>query len=287
MKNYRRICITGSKGMLGTHLVNTLSADHEILPLDLPEFDITGRDSIRKTIGDFKPDLIIHCAAYTAVDRAESEADKAYLVNALATRWMAQISEELNSHLVYYSTDYVFCGSPGRIPFNEFMSAAPRGVYALSKFAGEQEVRTYQPRHYIIRTSWLYGPYGNNFPAAIMKGAVEKPFLRVIDDQVGAPTHTFDLAEQTLRIVENGVFGLYHVSGNGSCSWYEYAKAVLEIAGVEKKIEPVTTAEYNVPAPRPPYSVLDHMVLRNTIGDNIPHWRESLERYFDTLLNNG
>ena len=273
--------------MLGTHLVNILSVDQEILALDLPEFDVTRRDSMRAVIGEFKPDLIIHCASYNNVERAESEADKAYLVNALATRWIAQISAELNSPLVYYSTDYVFCGASGRVPFNEFMPAAPRGVYALSRFAGEQEVRNYQPRHYIIRTSWLYGPYGNNFPGAILKAAEDKPFLKVIDDQVGAPTHTFDLAEQTLRIVENGVFGLYHVSGNGSCSWYEYAKAVLEIAGIEKRIEPVTTAEYGAAAPRPPYSVLDHLVLRNTIGDTIPHWRESLEKYFDTLLDNG
>jgi len=273
--------------MLGTHLVNILKDKHKILGLDLPEFDVTQRDSIRPVISEFKPDLIIHCAAYNAVDQAESEAEKAYLVNALATRWIAQISAELNSPLVHYSTDYVFCGASGRVPLNEFMPVSPRGVYALSKFAGEEEVRTYQPQHYIIRTSWLYGPYGKNFPAAILKAAEVKPFLKVIDDRTGAPTHTFDLAEQTLRIVENGPFGLYHVSGNGNCTWYEYARAVLEIAGIEKRVVPVTTAEYGAAAPRPPYSVLDHLVLRNTIGDNIPHWRESLERYFDTLLNNG
>lgn len=283
MESYRRICITGSKGMLGTHLVKVLSVDHEILALDLPEFDVTRRDSVRAVIGDFKPDLIIHCAAFTAVDLAESEVEKVSLVNALATRWMAQTAAELNAPLVYYSTDYVFCGSTGRVPFNEFMPTAPQGVYALSKFAGEEEVRTYQPRHYIIRTSWLYGPYGKNFPAVILKAAEDKPFLNVIDDQTGAPTHTFDLAEQTMRIVENGAFGLYHVSGNGSCTWHEYAKAVLEIAGIEKRIEPVTTTEYGAAAPRPPYSVLDHMALRNSIGDTIPHWRDSLEKYFDTL----
>lgn len=270
--------------MLGTHLVNVLSEGHELLALDLPEFDVTRRESLLKTLGDFKPDLIIHCAGYTAVEQAEKEAEKAYQVNAMASRWIARISADLNAPLVYYSTDYVFCGSSGRIPFNEFMPVAPQGVYALSKYAGEQEIRIYNPRHYILRTSWLYGPYGKNFPAAVLKAAGEKQHLKVIDDQTGAPTHTFDLAEQTLRIVENAPCGLYHVSGNGCCTWYEYARAVLEIAGLEKKIEPISTAEYNAPAPRPPYSVLDHMVLRNTIGDNIPPWRESLEKYFDTLI---
>jgi len=220
------------------------------------------------------------------VDRAETEADRVFLVNALATRFLAQTAESIKAELVYYSTDYVFCGCKGRSPHREYDIPHPLGIYAISKYQGEQEVRFFQPKHYIIRTSWLYGPDGANFVNAILKAAQEKPFLQVVNDQIGAPTHTYVLAEQTLRILEEGIWGLYHVSGNGSCSWYDFAVKILKLAGSDKKVYPISTAEYNLPAPRPAYSVLDHFVLRNTIGDNIPDWEETVETYFGEIAHN-
>jgi dTDP-4-dehydrorhamnose reductase len=238
-------------------------------------------------ISNFSPELIIHCAAYTNVDKAESEPELVYKVNALATRWIAEISAEINACLLYFSTDYVFYDTPGRSPRTEFDPPAPRGVYTNSKFTGELEVRSLQPRHFIIRTSWLFGFNGRNFVDTILQIAKEKPFLTVVDDQIGSPTYAPDLAAETLRLLDYGAFGTYHISGNGTCSWFEFAQAILQEAGIEKKVYPVSTSEYNAPAPRPAYSVLDHLALRNTIGDRMPHWRESLKTYIKLKKEKG
>ncbi|NQS99373.1 MAG: dTDP-4-dehydrorhamnose reductase [candidate division Zixibacteria bacterium] len=276
---HSRITITGHKGMLGSQFYSRLVNRLPVQAIDLPEIDITDRENLRGSLFDFQPELIIHCAAYTDVDKAESEAEKAFQVNALATRWTAQIAAEIEAQMVYFSTDYVFCDTPGVVPRNEFTLPAPRGVYACSKFAGEQMVRRFQPQHFIIRTSWLYGSNGKNFVDAILKAAAEKPFLSVVTDQIGSPTYTSDLADQTLRVIEYGDFGDYHISGNGSCSWFQFSKAILKTAGIDRKVYPISTASYNAPAPRPAYSVLDHLALRYTVGDDMPHWRKSLTHY--------
>jgi len=282
MKGFSRICITGAKGMLGSLFVQRLSHTN-LLTIDLPEIDITHRPLLLNTLREFKPQLIIHCASYNAVDKAESEVEKTFLINALATEWIAQYSAENNAQLVYFSTDYVFCGSQGRTPRNEFFPPSPCGVYALSKFAGEEAIRRCQPRHFIIRTSWLYGPNGVNFVNNIIKATQERPFLKVVSDQIGTPTHTFDLVEYTIKVIENGEFGLYHISGNGQCSWFEYAQSILHLASIKTKVYPVSSAEYGALAPRPAYSVLDHFHLRNTVGDNIPLWPETLKKQFHTI----
>ena len=279
MTPYSRITITGHKGMLGSQFYSRLKNRYPVQAIDLPEVDIADYENLRNSLFDFQPDLIIHCAAYTDVDRAESEAEKAFLINAFATRWIAQIAAEIKARLVYFSTDYVFCDTPGVVPRNEFILPAPRGIYACSKFAGEQMVRRFQPQHYIIRTSWLYGPNGKNFVETILKAAKVKPFLSVVDDQIGSPTYAPDLAEQTLKVIECGDFGDFHISGNGSCSWFQFARFILKTAGIAEKVYPISTAAYGAPAPRPAYSVLDHLALRCTVGDDMPHWRQSLNRY--------
>jgi len=269
--------------MLGSVFMHRL-AHKNLLPIDLPEIDITNRRLLLDTLKRFHPQIIIHCAAYNAVDQAETEPELAFKVNALAAGWIAQFAAETNIPLVFYSTDYVFCNSPGRIPRTEFTPPAPYGVYSLSKFAGEEQIRRLHPQHYILRTSWLYGPNGKNFVNTIIKAAKEKSFLRIVSDQIGTPTHTFDLFENTVKIIEYGAYGLYHISGNGQCSWYQFAGKILQTAGIDTPIYPVSTIEYGAAAPRPAYSVLDHLALRNTIGDNIPSWQETLKKQFHTIL---
>ena len=287
MKKYARIAITGYKGILGSSLRRSLEKDCELFLIDLPDYDITDRETIRKALKDFSPELVIHCAAYTAVDKAESEPETAFKVNSLATRYIAETCLELNAHLIYFSTDYVFCDSPGKDLRREFDIPAPRGVYACSKFGGEVEIRSILPFHYIIRTSWLYGGGGKNFVETIINAGKEKPFLKVVSDQIGTPTFADDLTTETLRLADSGIFGTYHISGNGACSWYEFAREILKAAGIKTRIYPISTAEYNAPAPRPEYSVLDNFALRNTIGDKMPHWKTSMIKFIDDLKKAG
>lgn len=283
MIHQRRILITGHKGILGSEFHRRLQ-NQGVLGIDLPEIDITDREKLRRVFIEFSPHITFHCAAYTQVDKAESEPETAFKTNALATRWIAQLCAQIGAEMVYFSTDYVFCDTPGKSARTEFDIPAPRGVYALSKYAGEREIRTHLPdNHYIIRTSWLYGKGGKNFVDTIIRLAQEKPFITVINDQIGSPTYAPDLAAETLRLVEYGAPGTYHISGNGNCSWFHFAREILKQAGVKTQIYPISTAEYGAPAPRPAYSLLDHLALRQTIGDNMPHWRESLAEY---LLEN-
>ncbi|MBL7192066.1 dTDP-4-dehydrorhamnose reductase [bacterium] len=275
------ITITGHKGILGSQLMKLLSPEHEIQGLDLPENDLTDLKSARRAVLKFEPDIIFHTAAYTDVDGAESDIEKAFLVNSLATRNLALTAAEIDIPIVYFSTDFVFCGCNYSAPINEFQPAAPKGVYALSKWGGEEEIRRYQPKHYIIRTSWLYGAGGKNFVDTICKLASQRDSLNVINDQKGTPTFAADLAEETIRLADFAPYGTYHISGIGSCSWYEFAWEIVKLTGLHCKIYPISTWEYNSAAPRPAYSALDHLCLRNTIGDNMPHWRDSLKKYLE------
>lgn len=271
--------VTGCKGLLGSEFCRMLEGQ-DFRGIDLPEVDITDRVKLRQEVLGYAPNLVIHCAAYTKVDQAESEPELAFKTNALATRWLAEVCSEIGAVMVYFSTDYVFCDTPGASPRTEFDFPAPRGVYARSKFAGETEVRAFLPaKHYIIRTSWLYGKGGKNFVEAIIRLARDKPFLTVINDQIGSPTYAPDLASEILRLVENGAFGTYHITGNGTCSWYQFAREILKLAGIDTKVFPISTVEFGALSPRPAYSVLDHFALRETVGDNMPHWKDSLKRH--------
>ena len=280
MESFGKICITGSSGMLGHILVNKLTGKADILEVDLPGSDITNREAMLKILHDFSPDIIIHCAAYTKVEQAEFEPELCYSVNSLGTRWLSQYAAEEAAKIVYFSSDYVFCGLRTREPVNEFALPHPLGVYALSKFAGEEEIRCSGAEHLILRTSWSYGPSGKNFVDTIIGLAGKMPYLKVVNDQIGAPTLTHILADTTIDLIAHDLRGLFHVSGNGSCSWFDFAKAILDRAGIRKSVYPISTAEFGAVAPRPEYSVLDHLCLRQTIGDNIPHWKDSLDDYF-------
>ncbi|MDR9797029.1 dTDP-4-dehydrorhamnose reductase [Aeribacillus pallidus] len=274
-----KVLVTGAKGQLGTDLVLLLSdRGYEVYGYGKEELDITNFDQVKRVIREIHPDVVIHAAAYTKVDLAESKPDQAFLINSYGTRNVAVVSEAVGAKLVYISTDYVFDGT-ANTPYNEFAPTNPLGVYGKSKLAGEKFARDLHSKFFIVRTSWVYGKHGNNFVKTMLKLAQERDELMVVHDQVGCPTYTIDLANCVLELIQTEKYGVYHVSNSGHCSWYEFAKAIFEEAGIEVKVNPCTTEDFPRPAPRPAYSVFEHMALRLNGFKEMPHWRESLKNF--------
>lgn len=274
-----KVVVTGAKGQLGIDLVDLLSdRGYEVYGYGREELDITNFDQVHQVISKVKPDVVIHAAAYTKVDLAESEPDQAFFINAYGTRNVAVVSEVVGAKLVYISTDYVFDGM-ATTPYNEFAPTNPLSVYGKSKLAGEQFVRDLHSKFFIVRTSWVYGKHGNNFVKTMLKLAKERDELMVVNDQIGCPTYTVDLANCILELIQTEKYGVYHVSNSGYCSWYEFAKAIFEEAGIEVKVNPCTTKEFPRPAPRPMYSVFEHMALRLNGFSEMREWREALKDF--------
>lgn len=276
------ILVTGANGQLGKE-IRQLAPLYPVLQFlftDIDELDITNEQTVATIVKDNGIDCILNCAAYTAVDKAEQEPDIAFLVNAGAAGNLARVAAATNCLLIHVSTDYVFSGTACK-PYTESDPTAPVGIYAKSKLAGEEAVRTYAKRALIIRTSWLYSEYGHNFVKTIIKYGKERGMLKVVADQTGTPTYAGDLAHAILKILSvkedlKGV-SLYHYSNEGVASWYDFAVAIIEFTGIPCKIQPITTAEYPLPAPRPWYSVLDKSAIRSTFGIDIPYWRDSVK----------
>lgn len=286
-----KILITGSNGQLGSELTKILREGRsEIGPIpevminaqldsiDLDDLDITDINASSLYITAASPDIIINCAAYTDVDACEANREDAFRVNAIGARNMAICAEKIGAKLVHLSTDYVFAGDAER-PYSEFDLPAPKSVYGLTKLAGEDYVRQFSTRWFIVRTAWLYGLSGRNFVKTILKRASETGKLKVVDDQIGNPTNAADLAHHILKIAAAGEYGLCHCTGKGECSWYEFAKKIVEYSGIEAMVEPCTSDEYPRPAKRPSYSSLDHMMLRSTVGDEMRSWQEALRSF--------
>lgn len=286
-----RIMITGAKGQLGTQLTEILkSGTTELGPIpdsfigaevkgySSKDLDVSDLNSVRGAVAETKPDMIINAAAYTNVDGCETDRDRAFRVNALGARNLAMAAEETGARLVHISTDYVFSGT-GSQPFAEYDLTDPQSIYGKSKLAGEENVKTFCPRHFIVRTSWLYGLYGGNFVKTIMKAGKERGSLQVVDDQKGNPTNVEDLCYHILRLAETDEYGVYHCTGAGECSWYDFAKLIIEYSGIEASVAPVTTDQFPRPARRPAYSSLDNMMLRVTVGDHMRPWQEALKSF--------
>jgi dTDP-4-dehydrorhamnose reductase len=285
----QRILVTGGNGQLGSQLkeYNSLYPDIEFLFTDLPELDITNETQIEAVLSSFTPSWIINCAAYTAVDLAETEIDAATRLNSDAPALLARLSSKYHIRLVHISTDYVFDGK-GYFPYKEDHPKHPAGIYAQSKSLGEDLVMANNPTSIIVRTSWLYSIYGKNFLKTVLRLAKDKGSMRIVSDQVGTPTWTGDLAKAVMKMIElNANPAIYHYSNEGVCSWYDFAKAITEIQEIECTIEPIFTSEYPLPAPRPFYSVLDKTLFKTTSGTSIPHWRDSLKLCLDQLYEQG
>lgn len=280
-----KVLITGANGQLGQALSHQLGAKHELIGLSRNQLDVTNKEEVQKMITTIVPDIIIHAAAFTAVDACEKQPIPSYTINAFGSSNIATIAKQLKARFIYISTDYVFDGSKHGA-YEETDTPNPLSVYGRSKWLGEKLVQEIDPDCTIIRTSWLYGHNGQNFVKTILQLAKKQKEIKVVDDQVGSPTYAVDLASfiETLLTKKTG---LYHFSNTGSCSWYDFAKVILEEAGLERTlIKPITTKEYGAAAPRPAYSVLAHKKMTET-GINIPrYWREALEEFIRKELSN-
>ena len=271
--------ITGHKGMLGSELVAFASSKgNEVVGLDLPEHDITRREETLAFVRTQRPDMVLHAASMTAVDRCEAEADMAYLVNATGTQNICLAASELDIPLLYFSTDYIFDGTKDGI-YDEWDAANPLSVYGKSKYAGEVFVRELCRRHFIVRISWLCGKNSANFVETMLKLAHERDQVQVVDDQIGSPTFVADLVPEIFRLIDSGAFGTYHITNNGYCSWYDFAQKIFQLKQLKTQIELVSTEQLARPAPRPRNSRLSHRLYNNVIGDRMPSWEEGLRKY--------
>lgn len=275
-----RILITGGTGQLAYHLKeDILKTNHDLKLTDSTYMDIRDAVKTKEIITAFKPDIVIHCAAYTNVDQCEKLQDYAYTVNALGTRNIANACRKINAKLAYISTDFVFDGAK-KSPYTEFDTPRPLNIYGKSKLAGEVFVKSLLHEYFIIRTSWLYGMHGSNFVKTIRQMAEEKKVLAVVNDQVGSPTFAGDLAKVILKLIESENYGIYHCSNQGQCSWYEFAEKIIEFSRIdETRITPITSEELNRPAPRPKFSVLNNYMLKLQDIHEMPNWVSSLENF--------
>lgn len=284
------ILVTGANGQLGNEMRLTAAASKDkYIFTDVAELDITDMDAIRSMVKDNDVKVIVNCAAYTNVDKAEDDVELCALLNAKAPENLAVAMKEVDGLLIHVSTDYVFGGDPYNTPCREEQKGTPTGVYGLTKLQGEQAIVASGCHHIIIRTAWLYSEFGKNFVKTMLSLTASKPQLNVVFDQTGTPTYALDLAEVIFDIVENrkyvGNDGVYHYSNEGVCSWFDFTKMIAEYAGnTGCDIRPCHSDEFPSKVKRPAYSVLDKTKIKNTFGLTVPYWTDSLKRCIKNLL---
>jgi len=286
-----KILITGAYGQLGNEIkvLSDAFPGWQFLFTDVDTLDITNENAIDIWFQKNKPRFVINCAAYTAVDKAETDSETAEKVNSLAPKLMAKFSKKFDAKLIHISTDYVFDGE-SFTPYSEEAEVNPKSVYGESKLKGEQNCFAENPETIVIRTSWLYSTFGNNFVKTMLRLGKDRGQLNVVFDQVGTPTYAADLANAILSIIqisekqpEKFVPGIYHYSNEGVASWYDFAKAIFEISDVKCIVSPVRSVEFPTPAKRPNFSVLDKSKIKNIFGVNILYWRVSLDECIKRL----
>lgn len=286
-----RILISGANGQLGkelTRILNTGFAEigeipctlknADIINTDVDNLDITNINDVLSFVENERPQVIINCSAFTNVDLCETDKDTAFNVNSLGPRNLAIAAQKVNTKLIHISTDYVFSGD-GNEPYCEYDICNPQSIYGKTKYLGEQYVKEFCSKYFIVRTSWLYGYEGNNFVKTIMNLAEQRESIKVVNDQRGNPTNANDLAYHILKLVDSNEYGIYHCTGNGECSWYDFACKIVEYANINCEVMPCTTEEFPRPAKRPSYSSLNNMMLKNTIGDKMRFWQDALKNF--------
>ena len=290
------ILVTGSRGQLGSELQYIVekqlvdTTDMNFFFMDKASLDVTNHKLVRKFAVSNDINIIINCAAYTAVDKAEENLELADELNREAVKQLAKIAQDYDMGLIHISTDYVYDGTSYR-PYTEDDPSNPQGIYSKTKLAGEHEIKQINPRNtIIIRTSWVYSSFGNNFVKTMLKLCKERDELDLISDQVGTPTYARDLAKAILHIIKypkkqlNNI-EIYHFSNEGGCSWYDFAKTIFELSNIECKVNPIDTEEYPTPAKRPYYSLLSKSKIKNDYNMTIPYWRDSLKECLGIILN--
>ena len=283
-----KVLLTGSNGQLGRELTRQLEKkkiDH--VGYDIPEFDVTDKEKIATIIAKEQPTVIINCGALTNVDGCETQRDLAMAINAVGPKYLAEIARDQDMVLVQVSTDYVFDGAgiikDGELrPYQETDPVDPKTVYGESKAAGEKAVAETTPKHFIVRTAWLYGD-GNNFVKTMLELAAKHPQLTVVNDQVGSPTSTVDLAAAIIDLIETDHYGIYHGTCEGQCSWYDFALEIFRLSGIDIPVAAVTSEQFVRPAPRPKYSVLENKALNDLKMNNFRPWQLSLAEYLENL----
>jgi dTDP-4-dehydrorhamnose reductase len=278
-----KILITGCTGMLGTDLMKACTSAHGAAGVGSKDFDITDLKSTVDFIRSCKPDTIIHSAAYTDVDGCESNVDKAFKANALGARNIAIAAREVNASVAYISTDYVYDGTKTS-PYFEYDAVNPLSVYGRSKLEGENFIKSLAGKYYIIRTSWLFGKNGKNFVRTMLELSKTRDELNIVNDQIGSPTYTTDLAIALKQLVESRCYGTYHLTNSEHCSWFDFAKEIFEIAGITHiKLNPVTTEEYARPAPRPKNSVLEKFYWKLNGFQELRSYKDAVSEYIKGL----
>jgi len=292
MPNIKTILVTGSSGQLGKSLKSIAYdySNYEVMFAGRTQLDLSDKSSIDTFFNNHQFDLVINCAAYTAVDKAESEPELADKINHLAVKQIAKIAKQQNTKVIHISTDYVFNGHSYR-PYTETDEVSPQNVYGVSKLKGEQALLTILPSNaIIIRTSWVYSEHGNNFVKTMLRLGQERDELNIVFDQLGTPTYANDLASAIMKVVSSNAFNqtsfasdLYHYSNEGVCSWYDFAKTIFEYSNIQCKVNPIETKCYPTPAVRPHYSLLNKAKIKNRSNLSIPYWKDSLQQCLNVL----
>ncbi len=280
-----KVLVTGARGMLGRELCEALEGRQEVIGVDLEDFDVTVEAAVREAVAAITPEAVVHCAAWTDVDACERDPARAFQHNAQGTWNVAAAAAEVGAVVAYISTDYVFDGKK-REPYSEFDAPNPLNVYGASKLAGEGAVRDLVPRHYIVRSAWLFGAGGKNFVSTILKAAASRDEIRVVGDQFGSPTYAPDLAQAIANLVlsQRLLPGTYHLVNSGVCSRAELAAEALSAAGKRVRVEPITSAEWPSPARRPAYSALRSRWLELQNLPGLRDWREAVRSYLEEAV---
>ena len=279
----KKIFVTGCNGQLGRAINQVYAGDDvELINTDVAELDITKIDEVLACIEKHKPDVIINCAAHTNVNACESQWDLAYKINAIGPRNLSIAASRTGAKLIHVSTDYVFDGTHTE-PYTEFDQPAPIGAYGKTKYEGEEFVKQFADRFFIVRTAWLYGD-GNNFAKTMLSLAETKDEVGVVADQFGSPTSALELARAIKALEPTDNYGTFHATCEGSCSWADFAEKIFALAGKNTKVKRLTTDEYPTPAKRPAYSVLDNYMLRLTMGYTFQNWEDALKEYMNGIL---